>query len=73
LSLDVGAVDFMNFAVLFSAPLAGVCSALPVIRCCFRVLVLVLPVLSCRVLYGLLGNSACTPGFYFPSIVDRRK
>jgi hypothetical protein len=63
----------MNVVVLVSAPLAGVCSALPVVRCCVLVLVLVLPVLGCCVLYGLLGGGACTPGFCFPPIVDRRK
>jgi hypothetical protein len=68
-------VGFMDVALLVSAPLAGVCPALPVIRCCVLVLVLVmvLPVLSCRVLYGLLANGACTPRVYFPPIVDRRK
>jgi type III secretory pathway component EscT len=63
----------MNVAVLISTPLADVYTALPVNCCCVLILLLILPVLSRRILYSLLGNSVYTLGFYFPPIVDRRK
>jgi hypothetical protein len=52
---------------LVLAPLVGVCSALPVVRCCVVALMLVLLMLGCCVLYGLLGGGACTPRILFPS------
>jgi hypothetical protein len=63
----------MNVDFLISTPLADICSALPVFHCCVLILLLILPVLSCRILYTLHGNNAYTPGFYFPPIEDRHK